>query len=389
MKRFYKGYIEGYFGRELGWEERYDILEHLASLEMNTYLLAPKEDPYHRLKWKLPYPAEEMAKIKGLVEAGKERGIEVMPAMGPGLSYDYESEEDYKILVDKFKAFFEIGADTVVLFMDDVPLELPEKNRAAFNSLGDAHGQLLVKIYRDLKELNENVKLLFCPTVYTDEFVEGEAADSTYMKDLAALIPAGVPLIWTGNMVMAETITIENIGRILEMFNNDVVIFDNYYANDYMTERVIIGPYQDREEALLEKSSGIMINPTGLVQTDKFLLSVYGDYIKNGKASEENWKKIAREFGIPEFFDKIAPYFWHPFTGCSAEFFKEMAPIRKEVYEFIVHWVNPLKLEWYPYMTCLLRDLHYYANDKQVNKSWVNMRFSPYLAAMLNEKLDK
>lgn len=382
---YYKGYIEGYFGRELRWEERHMILDHLASLSMNTYLLAPKEDPYHRVKWKLPYPAEELEKIEGLIGAGKEKGIEVIPAMGPGLSYDYQSDEDYATLLGKFEAFFKIGADTVVLFMDDVPLELPEKNRAAFNSLGEAHGKLLVKLLADLQKLNSKVKLWFCPSVYTDEFVEGDAADSTYIKDLASLIPADVPLIWTGNMVMAETITMENIGRILELFNNDVVIFDNYYANDYATDRIILGPYQGREGEVLNNTSGFLINPTGLAHTDMFLLSLYNDYIVNGKVTTENWEKIARSFDIPEFFDRFRSYFWAPFEGCSEEEIKAVAPLRKELYELIVHWVNPLKLEWYPFMSTLYRDLHYYAGDKQVDNTWINMRYSPLMSSMLRK----
>jgi hyaluronoglucosaminidase len=54
----FTGYIEGYFGRTLTWPQRRGIIDQLARLGMNRYLYAPKEDPYHRVRWKESYPAE-------------------------------------------------------------------------------------------------------------------------------------------------------------------------------------------------------------------------------------------------------------------------------------------------------------------------------------------
>ena len=52
-----RGYVEGCYGRLLGWDERVRILDALAACGMNAYAYAPKEDARHRLRWREPYDA--------------------------------------------------------------------------------------------------------------------------------------------------------------------------------------------------------------------------------------------------------------------------------------------------------------------------------------------
>ena len=51
----FTGYIEGYYGRLLTWENRELIVKSLKKNNMNTYFYAPKEDINHRLCWKKNY----------------------------------------------------------------------------------------------------------------------------------------------------------------------------------------------------------------------------------------------------------------------------------------------------------------------------------------------
>ena len=99
------GYIEGYFGRTLSWHERFRIVDHLNSLSMNTYIYAPKEDPYHRIEWRTQYPVKEKSEISAFIKYGKKSNINVVTAIGPGLSYDYTSKEDYISLLNKLNLF--------------------------------------------------------------------------------------------------------------------------------------------------------------------------------------------------------------------------------------------------------------------------------------------
>lgn len=385
----YSGYIEGYFGRELTWPQRFEMLDHLQSLSLNTFLYAPKEDPYHRIQWKVPYPAEWQKKLRDFAVTGREKGVEVVPALGPGMSFCYSSDEDYQILIEKFKIYFQMEIYTVALLMDDISPELPSEDQGNFKSLGQAHGQLLQRLLADLKQIDERITLWFCPTIYTDEFVEAEAADCEYIKDLAASIPAEVPLMWTGTEVVAESLTRENIGRILHLFKNNVIIWDNYYANDYATQRLFIGTYDDREPELIDLTRGMMINPTGLFETDRFLLALLADFLKNRNASIEGWTRIAREFGVPEYFDQFKSYFWSPFQNpseeeMSPEFFRNFA----DIYDgFIVPWQGALKMEWFPYIYAFHLDLQFISRSSHVTSRWVDARFPPLVARELKKLL--
>src|SRR5262249_31697861 len=63
------GIVEGFFGPPWSMKHRARIFEFGAARGMNTYLYAPKDDPYHREKWQLPYPAsrwKEMERLIGL-----------------------------------------------------------------------------------------------------------------------------------------------------------------------------------------------------------------------------------------------------------------------------------------------------------------------------------
>ena len=50
-----KGYIEGYYGRLLSWNNRREILDVLEKNNMNFYFYCPKEDINQRHKWRLEY----------------------------------------------------------------------------------------------------------------------------------------------------------------------------------------------------------------------------------------------------------------------------------------------------------------------------------------------
>ena len=50
---------------------------------MNTYLYAPKDDPYHRERWKEPYPKDEWRALLNLIRAAQEQRIDFGYAFHP------------------------------------------------------------------------------------------------------------------------------------------------------------------------------------------------------------------------------------------------------------------------------------------------------------------
>src|SRR5215212_10664414 len=81
-----RGVIEGFYGRPWSHAERLDLIAFCGRHGLNTWVHAPKDDPFHRERWRDPYPAEELDRVAELVAAGARAGVEVVYAIAPGLS---------------------------------------------------------------------------------------------------------------------------------------------------------------------------------------------------------------------------------------------------------------------------------------------------------------
>ena len=51
-----RGVIEGFYGAPWSHDERLDLIRFCAQHGLNTWVHAPKDDPYHRARWREPYP---------------------------------------------------------------------------------------------------------------------------------------------------------------------------------------------------------------------------------------------------------------------------------------------------------------------------------------------
>ena len=75
---FYNGYIEGYYGRILNWDERYRVIDNLNSNRMNFYFYAPKEDIKHILNWKDEYEKIWKTKFLKFLKYSKLKNINII-----------------------------------------------------------------------------------------------------------------------------------------------------------------------------------------------------------------------------------------------------------------------------------------------------------------------
>ncbi|MFQ8600798.1 MAG: beta-N-acetylglucosaminidase domain-containing protein, partial [Oscillospiraceae bacterium] len=78
-----RGFIEGYYGVPWSYEERAEQMRYGATQKMNTYIYAPKDDPYHRAQWATLYPEEDQAKIRMLCEVAKENNYDFIWTLHP------------------------------------------------------------------------------------------------------------------------------------------------------------------------------------------------------------------------------------------------------------------------------------------------------------------
>lgn len=388
------GYIEGYYWRLMSWEERTRVSEHIGRIGGNSYLYAPKEDPLHRREWRTSYGKKWLDQWKSFSKASSKAGVDAIPGLAPGLSFDYLDPKDYKALLKKFEVFRDAGSTVLALLMDDISPLLPEKSEGHFRSLGEAHAVLLLKLLNDLNQGTRKCRLWFCPTVYTDQFatvkvskggVKSKVVEDPYLVDLAAGIPKEIMVLWTGPSIISESLSAGSIQPIAKLFRGNLVIWDNLYANDYCPNKLFVGPYRGRQEALWNWTRGVMLNPTGLPLTDMFLLTLLAAF-RNGISSKSAWEEALRAFAVPEGFKKIARFLDNPFYLASQQDLsrKSIEVDRKALYPLIWSWVSPLHREWAPFLFMLDADLKASLRGRSAPDSdWIRKRYSPLVAKVL------
>jgi len=385
---FLSGYIEGYYGRLLTFSERLGIVCKLQEIGAGHYLYAPKEDLYHRKEWRTPYPAAWKGDFKAFVAASKKLGVQVVPGLAPGLSYRYRKPEDFEALVRKLKSLTDLGCREAALLMDDIPVELPEADRGHFRSLGEAHGRMLQKLWPRLRRQGI-MRLWFCPTVYSDFFAPEGIEHSVYLRDLKAFLASpemqGIEVMWTGRAIIAPEYATPHLKTVTRLTGRKPVIWDNLYANDYCPGKIFLGPFIGRSKSMLQSSGGMLINPTGLYQTDLFYLDVLGGFLR-GETPLVAWKKALRAWDVPAEFFKIAPLIASPFVRLTP---KDLTPAklkacRAALKPLIWDWKSPLKLEWYHYLYALDADLRLLQTGKDApDETWIRKKYSAVISQVL------
>ena len=121
-----KGYIEGYYGKLLSWNDRYEILDTLYKNKMNFYFYCPKEDINHRLKWRLKYKNKWISDFKKFIKYAEKKHIQIIVGISPGLDFDFKSysmgkKEDIKLLIQKFEIFLSCSVKHIAILFDDIP----------------------------------------------------------------------------------------------------------------------------------------------------------------------------------------------------------------------------------------------------------------------------
>ena len=116
----HRGTIEGFYGSPWTTEERLDHLAFAGRFKLNTYIYAPKDDPYHRDRWREPYPADLADGLRVLVEAAAANHVRFTFAVSPGVSICYSDPADLAALTAKFEALHALGVRAFSVALDDI-----------------------------------------------------------------------------------------------------------------------------------------------------------------------------------------------------------------------------------------------------------------------------
>ncbi|RII17868.1 O-GlcNAcase NagJ precursor [Streptomyces sp. YIM 130001] len=280
-----RGTIEGFYGQPWTHEERLDQMDFYGDVKANTYIYAPKDDPYHRGKWREPYPEDKLAELGELVDRATANHVRFTFAVSPGESICYSDAEDRKLLKDKLQALYDLGTRAFSIPLDDIDYTSwnCDGDREAYGDPGQesaakAQVDLLNDVQSDFIATHDGAQpLQMVPTEY------GDLKDSPYKKEMRETLDPDVVVMWTGTAVVPPEITDEQADQISELFGRKVFVWDNYPVNDFdnTSGRLLLAPYDKREAGLSEHLSGIVANPMNQPYASKVAVHGAADFAWN------------------------------------------------------------------------------------------------------------
>ncbi|HEY8525584.1 MAG TPA: beta-N-acetylglucosaminidase domain-containing protein [Acidimicrobiales bacterium] len=283
-----RGTIEGFYGSPWTHEERLDQLAFYGEHKLNTYVYAPKDDPYHRERWREPYPAAEVDRLRELVERAAANHVRFTFAVSPGVSICYSDRADTDALLAKLQALYDLGVRAFSVALDDIDHTRwnCEADAEAFGPASEeaaarAQVQLLNTVQRELVAARPDVHpLQMVPTEYR------RTDDSPYRAVLRAELDPEIEVMWTGTLVVPPEITVEQAAAAAEVFGRRTLVWDNTPVNDFPpTEgRLLLAPYAGREPGLAAQVSGIVANPMNQAAASKVALIGVADFTWNDAA---------------------------------------------------------------------------------------------------------
>ena len=270
-----RGIVEGFYGTPWSVEDRLDILRFEGDHGMNVYFYAPKDDPYHRDKWREPYPANLSADLQKEIQTARDNFVDFCFAISPGLSMTYSSDADFATLTSKLDSVAQMGVSCFALFLDDIPEEIQNPaDKARFKDLGAAHVYLINKLNRYLKSKSPENHLIVTPTTYTNAW-----GSRTYVAELGQGVDADVPIAWTGVKVVSPTITLADAKAWSKLLKRKLIIWDNFPVNDGIPWRLVLAPVVGRDPELPEVVQGLFSNPMIQAHASMIALETVADYL--------------------------------------------------------------------------------------------------------------
>jgi len=354
------GYIEGYYGRLLNWEERNRIISNLKKNKMNFYFYAPKEDNKHRLQWKKKYDDLWLIKFKLFCNYAKSNNIKLIVGLSPGLNFNFtdfrlklskgKNSHDLNVLIKKSISFLKSGAEEIALLFDDLPNDFIEIYGNSLSE-GNVHAELANVLSLILKK-----PIYVVPRIYADELIH---ESKNYLKDYGGIINKNNITFYSGKNIVSKLINKKTLDKISKTVPNKIVIWDNFYANDYCPRKLFLGPFINRLEI-----NNLMINPTGLIETDLLILDIV-KATKNVLNSKIAWRNVLKKHKVPKDFLKISSYFLKPDFGKNPNLRKIYISNKsmRSLDYLLWEWKSPLSREWYPFLLGLKHDLQLYKRD--------------------------
>ena len=297
-----RGIVEGFYGTPWNFDIRADLLKFCGEYNLNSYIYAPKDDPYHRDKWREPYPDDKIKELKNLVDIALQNNVHFIFAVSPGLDLHYEGEkgeEDFQFMLNKLDSMYNIGIRDFAIFFDDLSGEQSGSNQAYFlNKLQNSLDKKYLDVY----------PLITVPTEYTKNWmIDSEGHIKKYTQEFSSILNKNIIVLYTGDDVVCDGISEESYQAAKDIYNRDLGIWWNYPVNDYYyvdgnrNIKLALGPIEKLPKAA---PSSIFYNPMEQPLLSKISIGTGADYALSTDTYDSlaSWNKI-----IEKQYGDLAP----------------------------------------------------------------------------------
>ncbi len=319
----FRGVVEGFYGTPWSQEDRLSQFDFYAKNKMNVYIYGPKDDPYHRDKWRQPYPEEEAARLKVLLDAAHKNGVNFYWAIHPGVDIKW-TEADRDAMMNKLEVMYQLGVRSFAVFFDDIWGE---------GTKADKQAELLNYINTNFVKAKGDISpLVMCPTEYNRSWANEKGG---YLRTLGSDMDKSVEIMWTGNTVV-HTIDKESMQWINERIQRKGYIWLNFPVSDFVRDHILLGPTYGNGLDIAEDLSGFVSNPMEHAESSKIALYSIADYTWNMEAYDymSSWDKAIKDL-LPQSADALK--IWASFNedlgpnghGFRRDESRELQPIAK------------------------------------------------------------
>lgn len=296
-----RGIVEGFYGQPWSLGDRVNLLEFAGRAGLNAYIYAPKDDPYHREKWREPYPAEKLQELKDLALKARENKVELIFAVSPGLDMPYgreHKEAARQAMLGKLTTMYqEAGIRQFAVFFDDIKVKDGEAQADLLNWLNEN----FVHAYPDIKPL------LTVPTEYFTKDMEQEGVAKDYTYTFSAHLQQDIIVLATGREVCPDGLSKEDVAQLQHHYiGHKVGIWWNYPVNDYFPMKPALGPLDKMTGEL--QAAAFFMNPMDRVELSKLALATGAAYAAEPakydadkawqKALKQQYGKLAKEMEL-------------------------------------------------------------------------------------------
>ncbi len=284
-----RGLVEGYYGNPYSDADRKSLHEFFGRTKMNVYIYGPKDDPYHRDRWREDYPAAEAARLSELAAVAAKHKVRFVWALHPGGDIQW-NDADFKASINKLEKMYALGIRAFSIFFDDI--------NGAEQSKGDKQAEYLNYLNENfVKKHTDVAPIIMCPTQYNKAYTGG---NDTYLNALGNTLDKETHIMWTGNSVV-DMIGKGDMEWVNARIKRNAYIWLNYPVTDYCRDHILMGPTFGNDLDIAPLLGGFVSNPMEYAEASKVSLYSIGDYCWNMEAydADASWES-ALEYLMPE-----------------------------------------------------------------------------------------